>query len=113
MYVKRNSDGEIIAISNSKQSPFSEQIEADDPEALEFLRSLQTETSRELKQLRLSDTDLARVVEDVINLLTDKGVIQFTELPEAAQDKLLERKSLRKGISELKLLNEDDDDLML
>jgi len=113
MYVRRNNDGKIVAISATEQAQLSEHVDPDDAEVTEFLESLQAETSSQLSQLRSSDTELARVVEDVINLLTDKGVIQFTELPEAAQEKLLQRKSLRKGMSALDLVDEDNDDLML
>jgi hypothetical protein len=113
MYVKRSDDGKIVAISSTKQAQFTEQLDPDDSEVMEFLASLKAENSSQLGQLRSSDTELARVVEDVINLLTDKGVIQFTELPEAAQEKLLQRKSLRKGMSGLNLVDEDNDDLML
>lgn len=45
----------------------------------------------------LSQTDigLARVLEDLIDVLITRGVIQFTDLPEAAQAKLLERRQTR------------------
>lgn len=113
MYVKRNDQGKIIAMSATEQAQFDEQLDPQDPEVTEFLESLQAGTNSDLRQLRSTDTELARVVEDVINLLTDKGIIQFTELPEAAQEKLLQRKILRKGMLELKLIDDDDDDLML
>ena len=113
MYVRRNDDGKIAAISATEQAEFTEELDPNDSEVIEFLDSLQAENSSQLRQLRSSDTELARVVEDVINLLTDKGVIQFTELPEAAQEKLLQRKSLRKGMTGLNLVDEDNDDLML
>ena len=38
---------------------------------------------------------MVRVLEDLINLLIDNGVIRITDLPEAAQQKLLERGALR------------------
>ncbi len=42
-----------------------------------------------------TDTGLARVLEDLIDVLISKGLIQFTDLPESAQRKLLERRSTR------------------
>jgi hypothetical protein len=42
-----------------------------------------------------SDTAIARVLEDLIDILITRGVIQFTDLPEAAQDKLLNRRQTR------------------
>jgi len=63
----------------------------------------------EEKQLFLeqSDIELVRVLEDLVDVLTQKGVILFTELPEAAQQKLLRRKSARQVVQN-SILNEDD-----
>ena len=36
-------------------------------------------------------------------------MIRFTDLPEAAQEKLMTRRSLRASLRELKLLDDDDD----
>ena len=51
---------------------------------------------------------LVRVLEDLIEMLTAKGIILFTELPESAQQKILLRKRLRKDrTNSLDLLGED------
>ncbi len=58
----------------------------------------------------LSETDaaLARITEDLIEILLRKGVIQFTDFPEAAQAKLLERRQTREHLAHhLKLLDDD------
>ncbi|MBP9147430.1 MAG: hypothetical protein KBG00_01515 [Rhodoferax sp.] len=49
--------------------------------------------------LSQSDGGLARVLEDVIDVLITRGLIQFTDLPQAAQDKLLERRQSRANLS--------------
>jgi hypothetical protein len=41
------------------------------------------------------DADLIRVLEDLVFVLIDKGVITLQELPPHAQAKLLDRKSFR------------------
>lgn len=57
--------------------------------------------------LSQTDADLARVLEDLIDVLITRGVIQFTDLPEAAQVKLLERRETRASLSNrLQLLPE-------
>ncbi len=57
-----------------------------------------------------SDADMARVLEDLINLLITRGVIQFTDLPQSAQDKLLQRSQTRTEMSQrLKLLADDEE----
>lgn len=64
--------------------------------------------------LSQSDTSLVRVLEDLIDVLINRGVIQFTDLPEAAQAKLLERRETRASLTNrLQLLPTDpNDDLM-
>jgi len=57
-----------------------------------------------------TDTGLARVLEDLIDVLITRGHIQFTDLPEAAQAKLLERRQTRASLSHrLDLLPDEGD----
>jgi hypothetical protein len=49
--------------------------------------------------LSQTDTGLARVLEDLIDVLITRGVIQFTDLPDAAQSKLLERRETRASLT--------------
>jgi hypothetical protein len=39
------------------------------------------------------------VLEDLIDVLINRGLLQFTDLPEAAQAKLLERRQSRANLS--------------
>ncbi|HJO68660.1 MAG TPA: hypothetical protein QF804_03150, partial [Rhodospirillales bacterium] len=58
-----------------------------------------------------SDLAVARVTEDLIELLIEKGVFRLPELPEAAQDKLMQRRGLRKTFAYVEnLFIEPDDD---
>ena len=60
--------------------------------------------------LSQSDTAIARVLEDLIDVLIQRGVIQFTDLPPAAQEKLLARRETRAHIANrLHLLPGDGD----
>ena len=43
-----------------------------------------------------SDLGLVRVIEDLIEVLIDKKLIMFTDFPEGAQRRLLDRRGLRK-----------------
>ncbi len=61
-----------------------------------------------------TDADLARVTEDLIDILLKRGVIQFTDLPSAVQAKLLQRRQTRADFSQhLKLLSDDGDHGMI
>lgn len=113
MYVKRDTKGRIMAVSTEAGAGFDEQVDPNDEGLRTFLDQINDESaevSDQVQQLRESDAELTRVLEDIINLLTDKGVIQFTDLPEAAQEKLLQRKSLRKHIRRLDLIADDDNE---
>jgi hypothetical protein len=69
------------------------------------------ETSSSVDALSQSDAAIARVLEDLIDVLINKGVIQFTDLPEAAQTKLMTRRQTRAKLSNsLQLLPEDGDE---
>jgi hypothetical protein len=57
-----------------------------------------------------SDAAIARVLEDLVDVLITRGVIQFTDLPEAAQNKLLNRRQTRAMLKDsLQLLPGDGD----
>jgi len=104
MYVKRDKEGRIEAVSRQATPEISETIDDTDPELSAFLRGGDPEG---LAALRASDLDVVRVLEDLIEVLIEKGLIQFTELPEPAQQKLLKRKRLRRS-SDLTLFDEDE-----
>lgn len=53
------------------------------------------ESSEALAALAESDRGMARVLEDLISTLELKGLIAFSDLPQVAQDKLVERDILR------------------
>lgn len=62
------------------------------------------------KALAETDISLARVLEDLIDVLITRGQIQFTDLPEAAQAKLLERRQTRATLTHrLELLPDDSE----
>lgn len=103
-YVKRNSEGEIIAIALSRHSDYEEYLETTDSQLEEFSAAINSP----IDSLRDSDQGLIRVLDDLVELLTAKGVILFTELPESAQEKIILRKGLRQNRTHsLNLLGED------
>jgi hypothetical protein len=110
MYIKRNQDGAIVAISQIAENDISEFVSDDSRELHIYLQSLKPEQMASLEQ---SDQAMARVLEDVINLLVDQGTIRFTDLPQAAQTKLLSRRELRGQRQGMNLLDDGDDDLSI
>jgi len=106
MYIQRSSDGAISAVSQTATQEFSEYIADESGELHAFFHSLKPSQVTSLEQ---SDQAMARVLEDVINLLVDQGTIRFTDLPEPAQAKLLSRRELRGQRQGMDLLDDGDD----
>lgn len=106
MYIKRDQKGELIALSQVPLDGMNEQLDEDAPEVHQFLKS---HLSQRMQTLEQSDQAMARVLEDLINLLVDKGTIRFTDLPDAAQLKLLSRRELRGQRQGMDLLGDEED----
>ena len=96
-FIMRNAKGNIIAVL-SEEAPGSELINADNPELRSFLQNESPET-RAQKDLVESDLSMVRVLEDLIDVMIEKNLILFTDLPGPAQKKLLDRRGLRKEFS--------------
>jgi len=108
-FIKRNETGDIVAVSLLPDYGFDEELAADNEELLSFYRAQEAPYNADVA-LEESDREIIRVVEDLVVLLTDKGIIQFTELPDAAQNKMLHRRSLRHSFNELSELLLDGED---
>ena len=106
LYVERSGEGKIIALHRSPHPNAGEQKSALDEEILDFLHTTVDADSRKLL-LSLSDMATIRLIEDLIDLLIQKEIIFFTELPEQAQKKIIERKRLREKMASQGLMVDD------
>jgi len=103
-FVKRNELGAIVAVSHDSHSGFEEEVSSDNPDLAGFLSSVDGGASA----LSATDQDFVRVLEDVVQLLIDKGVILFTDLPDTAQEKIMRRQQLRSELGgRLDLIGDD------
>jgi hypothetical protein len=107
-YVSRNDAGEITGLHHSPQEAEAEWLEGDDPQILRFLYSCAL-TEQPRLSLSSSDSDMIRVIEDLVELLISKNVFTYTELPEAVQRKLGSRKQWRQDLSMLTNLIDKDE----
>ncbi|MEH2922331.1 tryptophan synthase subunit beta [Samsonia erythrinae] len=112
-YIQRDSDGHLTKV---EQSPFPEmngELSADSREVQDWFRSQQTAMSS-LQQLEASDLDMVRVLEDLIQVLIQKGVVSITDFPQAAQLKLISRAQAREALNGglHKLIGDDDEETM-
>ena len=100
-YVARDGSGQVTAVGLVQDEAHPEALAVDAPELQAFLQGLS-----EQGPLAESDLRLVRVLEDLIDLLIDKEVIRFTDLPGPAQDKLMRRRSLRHALGSLNLIDD-------
>jgi len=91
-YVRRNTEGQIESLHRSGD-PTIEFLADDHAEVQAFVGAGEPP---EFGQL---DADFVRVIEDVIDTLIVKHIINITDLPDQAQAKLFARKSFRERVS--------------
>ena len=113
-YVQRNQKGEIIALTAEPVRLDDEQISLDNPEVLQFLAASNSigDQNKHYAELLAQDLQQIRILEDLIDLLTAKGVILFSELPAAAQQKILNKKNTREQLDQSNDIIVQDDALL-
>ena len=104
MHIQRNASGDIIQLSREATADCREFIDPGAPELLAFIGD---DEGAQRAALRRSDLEFVRVLEDVIELLMNRGAISFTDLPAAAQEKLMARQSLRDRSNSVNLMSDD------
>jgi hypothetical protein len=104
-YIKRNSSGRITGILDRPESGSDEALDIENPEVRAYLELARNE-------LLSSDTETIRVIEDLVDLLVEKKLIVFTDLPRAAQKKLSERQRMRGDLDMLGYLVVDEEDIL-
>ena len=87
-YAKRDDTGRLVALLADPEPGANELIDAGHPEVAHFL-------GKGTNPLVESDANMARVTEDLIDVLVARGIVMFTDLPPIAQRKLLERRKIR------------------
>jgi hypothetical protein len=98
-YIRRDEQGLIAAIQLEPGDGL-EELPSSSQELIDFMNRMGLEQDT----LQQSDMRLVRVLEDLIDLLIDRDVIRFTDLPLPAQEKLMERRSMRQSLGALDLL---------
>ena len=108
-YVVRDTAGRIVGVSAAPTASAREWLEDSDPGLRAFIAEVlqRGEAEAPAQVLAESDLQLIRVVEDLVQVLIEKGAIQFIDLPLAARNKLMQRMSLRQSADALKLIGDD------
>mgnify|MGYP003483478272 FL=1 len=106
-YVQRDAQGQLVRVEAAAYAESTETLPADSLEIQAWYANEVVETS--LKQLKQSDLEMIRVLDDLIQVLTSKGVIRVTDLPPAAQAKLMDRTQAREALGGLSHLIDEDE----
>ncbi|MFO2466561.1 tryptophan synthase subunit beta [Pseudomonas sp. 15FMM2] len=106
-YVQRNAQGELARVEATAFAESTDTLPADHLDIQAWFANEEAEVS--LKQLKQSDSEMIRVLEDLIQVLIEKNVINLTDLPVAAQAKLKGRLNARESLSGLSKLIIDDE----
>ena len=97
-YIRRDTQGQIASLH--RESVGTAEFLADEhPEVQAFVGNADG-AQQDFSRL---DADFVRVIEDVIDTLIVKNLINITDLPEQAQAKLFARKSFRERVSKSSL----------
>lgn len=105
MYIKRDALNNIVAISHLPEAGMMPASLEDMDQVQNYLQQFASESKFQFQQ---SDLAMARVLEDVVNLLVEQGTIRFTDLPSAAQQKLLARREMRGKHVSVDLIDDND-----
>ena len=89
-YAVRNAQGVIVSLHRHDPG-VGEHMPNDHPQVLAFLGA----DAQPREDFMRLDADFVRVIEDVIDALTMKNIINITDLPDNAQAKLFARKTFR------------------
>lgn len=112
-YVIRDSAGKILHVieESASMSGASEMLPQDSEELQAYYAGRELGPNTLRMQLVQSDQGMVRLVEDLVDILIAKHVIQFTDLPEAAGAKYLQRQGQREKLGAIKNLIAEDKDL--
>ncbi len=99
-FVQRDASGAVTALFSQPGPGHEEEVPAGHPDLTPVTGP---------SEFALLDADLIRVIEDVVDVLIDRGLLRLTDLPLDAQRKLLARKGARARLRQgLNLLGPND-----
>jgi hypothetical protein len=96
-YVSRDENGKIEAIFSYPVEGAEETLEDADPDLVAFVLGGESDSTLRA-YLASTDSELLRIIEDVVNVLVENNLVLLTDFPEAAQTKLMRRHSIREKL---------------
>jgi hypothetical protein len=102
-YIFRDEHGKVTKAS-ARAIHGAELVPHNHPEVVEFLKSRGQDPKHieeALTELRRTDVEMSRAIEDVIMALLKKNILKLTDMPKAVQDRMALRVKLRLQIQEV------------
>ncbi len=96
-FIVRDENGKVIRAS-ARQLHGGEFVPHSHPDVIEFLKTHGQDpknVEESLSELRRTDGEMARAVEDVIMVLLKKNVLKLSDMPKPVQDRMALRVKLR------------------
>ena len=96
-YIERSPNSDVIALFLAAPQPAAEWLPLDHPDVLAFLTRSDDrgEAGLPYEVLETLDRAMIRVLEDLVDVLVDKHIIELSDLPEKARCKVQARKEFR------------------
>jgi hypothetical protein len=101
-YARRNPEGQVVSLHRAPEPDAQEFLAADHPEVLAFLGQGPSAATARIAFDRM-DLELIRVIEDLVNVLIAKNLLELTDLPAEAQAKLLLRRGFRERLAQQRM----------
>jgi len=102
-YIVRDEHGKIVK-GSARSLPGAELVPHSHPDVIAFLKSHgqdPKQVEEALGELRRTDVEMARAVEDIIMVLLKKNVIKMSDMPKAVQDRMALRVRMRITIQDV------------
>jgi len=102
-YILRDASGKVTRAS-ARTIIGADMVSYDHPDLLAFLRANGQDPKvidDALSELRKTDAEMMRAVEDVVMALLKKNILKMTDLPKPVQDRMSLRVKLRVRIQEV------------
>lgn len=93
-FIKRDQDGAVVAVFHQPVEEGLEEMAAEHPDLARFLQKTLLDYAVNRHWIE-SDLSMVRVVEDLVDMLIERKIFLFMDLPEPVQRKFLQRRGLR------------------
>jgi hypothetical protein len=100
VYIQRDKQGYLLRVEMEPFEGMTDNLAVESEELQTWLRTRE-EVKARLTSLHSTDLEMGRVLEDVVAVLVEQGVIKYTDLPKAAREKLDQRAVARAEIEGL------------